>query len=85
MCQADGKRWIDYWRLESTQDYLAVVSSDVGIPTSTLVRSTRGGRTDEQGTHIHRRVAYDLAACFTFHHSTVARLKCLKGLKWIPP
>src|SRR5712691_8601548 len=45
MCQADGKRWIDYSILQSTQDYLAGVSSDTGMPVSTLVRSTKAGST----------------------------------------
>jgi hypothetical protein len=45
MYQADGKRWIDYSILQSTQDYLAGVSSDTGMPVSTLVRSTKAGST----------------------------------------
>src|SRR5712691_6667828 len=62
MCQADGKEWGHYWETKDTQDFIAELESDLGIPRSLLVRSTKAGSYEERGTRIHRRVAYDLAA-----------------------
>ncbi len=71
MCKAAKKKWADYFRLESTQEYLQALSQDLGlivivnnptphIPTSALVETFRGGNS-QQGTWIHYEVAVDLA------------------------
>ncbi len=36
MCQADGKLFADYFRLDSTQAFLSALKSDMGIPISLL-------------------------------------------------
>jgi hypothetical protein len=61
MCQANGKRWNDYWRLQETQEFLAELSSVAGIPATELVQVRQGGNPQLQGTWVHRRVAIDLA------------------------
>lgn len=60
MCKATGKKWNDYWRLEQTQAFLSALSAETGIPVSRLVVVRKGGRPEEQGTWVHRRVAYHL-------------------------
>ena len=61
--QANGKKWNDYSRNASTQEFLAALASEAGIPVSLLVESrkgvTSGGR--EQGTWVHPKVAMHLA------------------------
>ena len=60
MCQAAGKRWIDYRKNNTTEGYLKAIESKVRIPTLDLIKSNRGG--DHSGTMVHRLVAYDLAS-----------------------
>jgi hypothetical protein len=61
MCQANGKRWTLYQVNERTQAYIHALAADVGIPTSALTTSIKGGVPDLQGTWIHPRLAVDLA------------------------
>lgn len=71
MCQAHGKLFADYFRLKGTQKYLEALSrstgipisldSDMGIHTSELVRSIKGGDPKLQGTWVHPKVAIHLA------------------------
>ena len=70
MCKAAGKKWNDYFRLDSTQEYLQALSEDLGLaiivnnpetglPASALVETFKGGNS-QQGTWIHHEVAVDL-------------------------
>lgn len=61
MCQAGGKRWNDYSRMERTTEYISALTAVAGIPVTDLVDLKQGGRPDEQGTWIHPRLAVDLA------------------------
>lgn len=56
MCKATGKQWNDYFRLDSTGDFLDALEEQTGIPVCDLVVSVKG-----QGTWVHRRVAIHLA------------------------
>jgi len=61
MCRAGGRRWTLYQVNDRTQSYIHALAADVGIPTSALVVSIRGGRPELQGTWVHPRLAVDLA------------------------
>ena len=64
MCQAGGKRWPDYIRLDRSQAYIAALSPVVGICTTGidgLVHVIQGGPSHLQGTWVHPRLAVDLA------------------------
>lgn len=61
MCQATGKRFNDYTRLQTTQDFLAELEADAGIPATGLIQIVRGGTPDKQGTWVHPFVAVNLA------------------------
>lgn len=61
MCRASGKLMGDYLRLSTSKAFLAELSSDMGIPISTLVQSIRGGAPNLQGTWVHPQVAINLA------------------------
>lgn len=61
MCQAAGRNWADYSRLNATQAFLPELSADMGIPISDLVQSVRGGPPHRQGTWVHPQVAINLA------------------------
>ncbi len=60
LCQASGKNFADYFRLAGTQAFLAELSSDVGIPITELVVTSRGGNPKLQGTWIHPDIAVSL-------------------------
>ncbi len=59
LCQAAGKKWSHYWSILATQEFLAELATDAGIPASTLVQSVKGGIV--QGTWVHPQVAINLA------------------------
>jgi hypothetical protein len=63
MCKANGRLWADYWRNSRTQEFVAELASDMGIPISLLVESHKGVTADgrEQGTWVHPDVAVHLA------------------------
>jgi hypothetical protein len=61
MCRIAGKLWADYNRLNATQSYFAALTSDMGIPISGLVQSSKGGDPRLQGTWVHPQVAVNLA------------------------
>jgi hypothetical protein len=59
LCKAGGKKKMyDYLRLSQTKEFLSELSLESGIPDSDLVKVDRGGN---DGTWIHRKVAYHLA------------------------
>ena len=52
-----NKRMGDFLRLKQTKEYISLLESETGIPVTTV---KHGGR--EQGTWMHRLLAYDFAA-----------------------
>jgi hypothetical protein len=61
LCKAAGKRFSNYYQLESTTEYLQALQVDTGITASELVQVRKGGKSSEQGTWVHPEVAVDLA------------------------
>lgn len=62
ICQACGKQFNDYARLESTKAYWEGLSLETGISLSNLVITIKGrGDKVEQGTWTHPEIAMDLA------------------------
>lgn len=62
LCKAGGKEFREYNRNKQTKDYLQVLKSDVGIPTSQLIICKKGNSSKyDQGTWVHRKVAIHLA------------------------
>lgn len=61
MCKAANKLWADYNRLTTTQAFFSALSTDMGIPISTLVQSVKGGTAEHQGTWVHPQVSVHLA------------------------
>jgi len=61
LCQASRKNFNDYSRLKSTNEFIDALSSETGIPASTLIQSVRGGDVRFQGTWVHPQVAINLA------------------------
>ena len=49
LCKAAGKLFADYRRTRETQDFLAELEVNMGIPISTLIESRKGG--SEVGTN----------------------------------
>jgi len=60
MCRAVGKKLGHYLENKTTQDFLAELSRDIGIPISGLVIIIKGGIIDVQGTWVHPDVAIHL-------------------------
>jgi hypothetical protein len=62
LCQAGAKKFNDWYRLDSTKELIAVLSSDAGIPASLLVESKRGATSlFQQGSWVHPDLAIQLA------------------------
>jgi hypothetical protein len=63
MCQAGGKDWFDYIRLNRTQAYIAALTASLGSPENPgdLIQTTTTGPNHLRGTWIHPRLAVDLA------------------------
>jgi hypothetical protein len=71
MCHANGKRFYDWYRLESTQEYIKALENEAlvgnstdrtGIPVLSLIQTVKGKYADNsQGVWIHELVATDLA------------------------
>jgi len=60
LCNAVGKKFSDYSRLDTTKEFLEALSSDAGIPASGLVVTVKGGIPQMQGTWVHPDVAVHL-------------------------
>lgn len=60
MCKATGKKFNDYTRLKTTQDFLRELSSATGIPVAELIQTLMGGHPETQGTWVHPDVAINL-------------------------
>jgi len=62
LCQAGGKLFGQWFRLDSTKELIRTLSSDVGIHTSLLVETKRGQSSNfKQGSWIHPDLAIQLA------------------------
>jgi hypothetical protein len=61
MCQANGKLYADYQRLERTTAYIAALGESLNLPADQLVLTTTSGPNHLRGTWIHPRLAVDLA------------------------
>ena len=62
LCQAGGKKFNDWFMLESTTELINELSVDGGILPSALVETTRGGNDkSKQGSWIHPDLAIQLA------------------------
>jgi hypothetical protein len=62
LCKAGGKKFNDWFRLDTTKELMNELSSEAGIPASLLVESNRG-RTSKyiQGSWIHPDLSIQLA------------------------
>lgn len=62
LCQAGGKKFNDWFRLDTTKELMNELESEAGIPASLLVESNRG-RTSKytQGSWIHPDLSIQLA------------------------
>ena len=71
LCKAAGKRWDNYFRLDSTQEYISALSEDLKLEilernplphsgATALIQVFQGGNAT-QGTWVHYEVAVDLA------------------------
>jgi hypothetical protein len=62
LCKAGGKKFSQWYRLESTKELISALESDVQICTSLLIDKKKGNTFDfEQGTWIHPDLAIQLA------------------------
>ena len=61
MCQANGRLYADYQRLDRTTAYLQALAASLGIPADQLVITTTSGPNHLRGTWVHPRLAVDLA------------------------
>jgi hypothetical protein len=61
MCQAAEREFKHYNENRATKDFVAALSAEVGIPTSELIQSMKGGDIRFQGTWVHPQVAIHLA------------------------
>jgi len=61
MCKSAHRNFSSWYRLNTTQEFLETLSSDIGIPTSELVCIIKGGDYRLQGTWVHPQVAIHLA------------------------
>lgn len=61
MCQANGKLYADYQRLERTTAYIQALGESLGLPADQLVLTTTSGPNHLRGTWVHPRLAVDLA------------------------
>jgi hypothetical protein len=60
MCKAVGKKFGDYTRTGTTQEFLKELSLVTGIPVTQLVISIQGGNPEYQGSWVHPDVAINL-------------------------
>ena len=62
LCQAGGKKFNDWFRLDTTKELIVELSSDAGIPVSLLVETVRGQSSKfTQGSWIHPDLSIQLA------------------------
>ena len=62
LCQAGGKKFNDWFRLDTTKELIQELSADAGIPATGLLDVKRGGNNkSEQGSWIHPDLSIQLA------------------------
>jgi len=61
MCQANGKRWHNYERLDTSTAYIQALAASLSLPADQLVLTTTTGPNHLRGTWVHPRLAVDLA------------------------
>jgi hypothetical protein len=61
MCQANGREWKAYHRIDRTQEYIQALAASLDLPAAELVITTTTGPNEFRGTWIHPRLAVDLA------------------------
>jgi hypothetical protein len=61
MCQANGKLWSNYQRLDTTAAYIQALAASLDLSPADLVITTTTGPNEFRGTWIHPRLAVDLA------------------------
>ena len=61
LCKAYNKEIKHYLKNVTTKQYIAALSSKVGIPTSALIQVVKGGVPELQGTWVHPRAAIHLS------------------------
>jgi len=61
LCKAGNKKFHDYIRLKTTQEFLQTLESVEGIPSTNIINIIQGGDFKNQGSYVHQLVAIDLA------------------------
>lgn len=61
LCKAGGKKFYDYIRLKTTQEFLQTLESVEGIPSTDIMYINQGGDFKNQGSYVHQLIAIDLA------------------------
>lgn len=61
MCQANGREWKAYHRIDRTQEYIQALAASLDLTPADLVITTTTGPNEFRGTWIHPRLAVDLA------------------------
>ncbi|CAK0759677.1 KilA domain-containing protein [Azospirillaceae bacterium] len=61
MCKANGKEWSNYNQIGSAKEFIATLSTSLGITRDALIISVITGPNEERGTWVHPQVAYHLA------------------------
>jgi hypothetical protein len=60
LCSASGKQIGHYFENQTTKQFLIELSSEIGIPISSLVQIIKGGDPRIQGTWVHPQVAINM-------------------------
>ena len=62
LCQAGGKKFNDWFRLDTTKELINELDSEAGIPASQLIDTKKGNSINfQQGSWIHPQLAIQLA------------------------
>lgn len=61
LCQSVNRKFSEYHSLKSTQDFVAELSAQTGLPKDQLIHIIRGGDSKLQGTWVHPYLAINLA------------------------
>jgi hypothetical protein len=62
LCQAGGKKFNDWFRLDTTKELICALESDAGIPASQLIETKKGQSSQfNQGSWIHPDLSISLA------------------------
>lgn len=61
ICKLSNKKFADYRRAKSTNEYLEELSAAMGIPIAALIQTVMGGTPELQGTWVHPYIATHLS------------------------